>query len=206
MNVEFRGQTPSDVKVTDSAGSDLSIYRSARISYGAEDKPTAERLKEFIDNLLAKGHWVPFEHCVVMYKLKAPIFVFRQLFRYRTASISERSLRYTKAKPEVYIPDELNNDYVWEKGNKYRDAIGLVYDCYCDMCKSGVRKEIARAILPFATFSEAYFTMDLRNLLHLFEQRIDKHAQKETRYIAERMAEEAAKLFPITMECWMEKR
>lgn len=48
MNVEFRGQTPSDVKVTNSAGSDLSIYRTARISYGAEDKPTAERLKEFI--------------------------------------------------------------------------------------------------------------------------------------------------------------
>ena len=202
MNVEFREQMPSDVEVVQSMGSDLMIYRAARISYGADDEPTQERLKEFIGNLLAKGHGVPFEHCSITYRLKAPIFVFRQLFRYRTAAISEKSMRYTEARAEIYMPQHI----AVHCPELYEDYIFNSLKSYMMLMKSGVSKEQARAVLPLATFSEAYFTMNLRNLFHLFDQRCDEHAQAETRFIAERMAEEAAKLFPVAMECWREKR
>ena len=107
------------VRLVDSMGSDLSISRSARVSYDAawragEDKGSDARL---INYLYANGHNTPFESVEVQFEIKAPIFVFRQWHRHRTQSYNEVSARYTELSEEFYVP-ELDQITTQSKDNK----------------------------------------------------------------------------------------
>ena len=195
QKVTFRCQLDSDVSLVQSSGSDRLIFRAARGSFGGGDEePDEERLKEFIGRLLRMKHLVPFEHCSMTFEIQAPIFVFRQLFRYRTASISERSMRYCEALPVFYLPESTaNNVSLYEYG--YNHAWGA----YTRLLKAGETKEKARAVLPTGVFSRCLFTIDLRNFLHICEQRLQKDAQEETSFIVKRMFLLARDVFPVTM-------
>lgn len=181
-----------EVRIIDTFGSDEKISRMARISYGSILPKEGAELKQFILKLLRDGHLVPFEHCAITYYLKVPIYVARQLVRYRTAVISERSLRYSEADSGE---DELNSSSI-------NDACAYSYAVYRNLIKDGVPYEEARAILPLATPTQMYYTMNLRNLMHLFDQRITEHSQKETRKVAERMLMYARGRFPITFTAY----
>lgn len=195
-DIKFRSQSPGDVAVMDHLGSDLRIWQAARASYGADDSPeTTLKHAKFIANLVKNKHWVPFEHCSITYLLHAPIFVFRQLFRYRTASISEKSLRYCEAKPEFYAPEHCAQAYI--------DTLRRSFEYYQKAMERGISKEQARGALPVSIFSSAMFTMNLRNLFHLWDQRIDRHAQAETRFIAEQMLERAKEIFPLAVGAYI---
>jgi len=52
---------------------------------------------------------------------------------------------------------------------------------------AGVAREQARKDLPLSTFTEAYWKIDLHNLLHFLGLRLDSHAQQEIREYAEVM-------------------
>ncbi len=62
-------------------GSDLTVVNSARVSLNKKvDKIKYDDIK--LINYLAKhGHWTPFSHCQVQFRLKMPIFVSRQWFK-----------------------------------------------------------------------------------------------------------------------------
>lgn len=199
--VKFRSYENSDVTMVDIFGDDETPYFAARLSYDKTGElPDIRRLEDFILNLLKKGHLVPFEHCVVTFTLKAPIFVFRQLFRYRTATISEKSMRYTASSDEFFIPNEI---YGEEKlRSNYVDTILRTVDTYHRLIECGIRKEQARMVIPTSIFSHAYFTINLRNLFHLLDQRLDPHAQAEIRFIAKRMFDCAKERFPICVQCY----
>ena len=92
------------LQFVDSMGSDLSIVRSARVSYDGKGKSTDEGL---INYLMKNGHNTPFESCVITFEVKLPIFVTRQWHRHRTQSYNEISARYTELPAEFYVP-ELN--------------------------------------------------------------------------------------------------
>lgn len=198
--VIFRDQRNDDVTVIDVFGTDVKPYAMARASYGHGDE-TAEgdRLKSFLMMLMERGHFGPFEHCAITYKLTAPIFVFRQLFRHRTASISELSLRYSEAPMEFYLHPAIDNSFC----NCIREAVNIYNELtqFCD-----IKKEDARAFLPVSLFSTAYFTMNMRNLFNLWDQRRSRHAQMETRFIAERMLQEARRHFPVIIRCYLDSR
>lgn len=198
--VIFRDQRNDDVTVIDVLGTDMKPYAMARASYGHGDE-TAEgdRLKSFLMMLMERGHFGPFEHCAITYKLTAPIFVFRQLFRHRTASISELSLRYTDAPMEFYLHAAIDNSFC--------DCVREAVDIYNELTKvHDVKKEDARAFLPVSMFSTAYFTMNMRNLFNLWDQRRSIHAQMETRFIAERMLQEARRHFPVIIRSYLDSR
>lgn len=177
-----------EVRVIDTFGSDEKISRMARISYGSLEPKEGAELKQFILKLLRDGHLVPFEHCAITYYLEVPIYVARQLVRYRTAVISERSLRYSEA---ASAEDELTRPII-------NEAYAAAFAQYSNLVKNGVPYEEARSILPLATPTAMYYTMNLRNLMHLFDQRISDHAQRETRQAAERMLMYARGWFPAT--------
>lgn len=195
MSIVLRGLCDDDVQLVQSCGSDLLVFRAARCSYlGEDEEPTDARLKKFIKELLRNKHLVPFEHCVMTFHLCAPIFVFRQLFRYRTTAISEQSMRFCEAVPEFYLPDASDeNSCVFKRG--YNRA----WKDYQTLLAAGEPRERARAVLPVAVFSRCLLTINLRNFLHVCEQRLKKEAQEETRFIVKRMFMLAREVYPVTL-------
>lgn len=176
-----------NVELIETFGSDSKAVDMARISFGSRDPFRAEQY-QFLKRLLRNRHLVPFEHNAITYFIECPIYVARQIQRYRTAIISERSLRYCEPlEEEVKDP---NTEF-------YREA-------YKALIRGGLKKEKARAILPLWTVTQFYFTINLRNLLHLFDQRLDAHAQEETRELAGKMFEIAKKAFPETLYAYQE--
>lgn len=203
------------VEKIDHIGSDHRIVECARVSYGQESKGE-EKDKKLIRYLLAHGHLSPFEHVIVTFRIKAPIFVFRQLFRYRTAKVNEISGRYVEFTDEFYIPAAWR---VQSKTNKqasdgkihnatldflYHSHMDVVFKRYHELIAEGCPKEMARMILPLATYSEAFFTLDLRNLFNLFTQRIHEGSQWETRQYAEAMKTLITPVVPWVMDIWNE--
>ena len=91
------------VTLIDVFGSDERILEAARVSYrkGTKQTSTDEQLLRY---LLRKHHASPFEMCEVIFYLKLPIFVARQLVRHRTASLNEVSGRYSELPNELYLP------------------------------------------------------------------------------------------------------
>ncbi len=216
------------VRLVDCMGNDLSISRSARVSYNAEwrageDKGSDARL---INYLWTNGHTSPFESVNFTFEVKAPIFVLRQWHRHRTWKYNEVSARYTELPEEYYVPDS-NLIGVQSKDNKQmRDIVkyslkqrfknklasGLItgtcwlsYKFYKLLLWLGVPRELARTVLPLATYSHMFATVDLNNLFKFLTLRLHEHAQYEIRVYAEAMLKLIEPIVPCAVAAWRKK-
>lgn len=209
------------VTLIDVFGSDERILEAARVSYrkGTKQTSTDEQLLRY---LLRKHHASPFEMCEVIFYLKLPIFVARQLVRHRTASLNEVSGRYSELPNEMYLPttselgpQSTNNKQgrgevlTTEDGTNAFLAQGDIddtnagaYKAYEKFLKMGISKEISRIVLPVATYTEMYWKMDLRNFMGFLKLRLDPHAQYEIRVFAEAMYELISPHFPMTVRAF----
>lgn len=204
------------IEVIDVLGSDARVVACARISYDHETKGD-EADKKLITYLLKHGHMSPFEQPHVTFRMKAPIFVLRQLMRHRMANWNEVSARYTEVEDDYYVPS------VWRGQSKmnhqgsdgrlgpvselnalmdFNTALEGALQCYENLLEYGVAREQARMVLPVNMYSKVMFTIDLRNLLNLLAQRDHDGAQWETREYAKAMKTLITPLFPWTMEAW----
>ena len=96
-------------------GSDLTVVNAARVSFSKvssydENHDGTWSLKDkdqkLIKYLAEHNHWSPFSHPQVMLRIKAPIFVARQLQKHQVGlSWNEVSRRYVDSEPEFYTPD-----------------------------------------------------------------------------------------------------
>jgi thymidylate synthase (FAD) len=94
------------IRVVDYMGSDASIARAARVSYGRQDADRgAEADGKLIRYLMRHRHTSPFEMARLVLHVRLPIFVARQWMRHRTWSFNEVSARYTTLPDDVYVPD-----------------------------------------------------------------------------------------------------
>lgn len=84
------------------------------------------------------------------------------------------------------------------------DEQRAVYANYETMLEGGVARELARANLPLATYTEMYWQIDLHNLLQFLRLRMDPHAQYEIRVYAEALARCAQAVAPIAYEAFEE--
>lgn len=214
------------VRLADSMGSDLSIVRSARVSYNADwraDIGDAPSDRKLIHYLWKNGHTSPFEAVQFTFEVQAPIFVFRQWHRHRTWSFNEVSARYTEL-PEVFFVPEPGDIGTPSKHNKQvRDIMtvdpdgyvkaseqaGMIqaacevsFEVYRELLASGVPRELARTVLPLGTYSRMFATVDLHNLLRFLNLRIHPHAQAEIRVYAEAIRELIRPVVPIAMDAW----
>jgi len=207
------------VRLVDYMGTDARIVQSARVSYGDGTKSVRQD-KGLINYLLRNEHMSPFEQVVFTFHLKMPIFVARQLVRHRTARLNEISGRYSQMKDEFYLPtpDEVrfqsktnmqggsDEDVPKEMRKKVLETLkscyGTSYDGYNEMIKSDIARELARATLPLSLYTEMYWQIDLRNLLHFIKLRLDGHAQYEIRVYAEAMSEAVKAVTPYTWEAF----
>ncbi|NQW81311.1 MAG: FAD-dependent thymidylate synthase [Polaromonas sp.] len=205
------------VRLVEHMGSDLSIVRSARVSYDAAWRAGEDEGKDakLINYLVKNGHTSPLEAVQFTFDIKAPIFVLRQWHRHRTWSFNEVSARYTALPEEFYIP-EVSQITTQSLSNKqmrtdveHPDAVMLQeqiaghchdsFRLYHAMLERGMPRELARGILPLNTFSHMFATVDLHNLAKFCKLRSHEHAQYEIRVYAQAMLDLIEPLVPVTV-------
>ena len=200
------------VKLINAYGSDAVIVESARQSYKMEDAELTEaKINNMILSMTKNGHTSPFEQCSLTFKIKMPIFVHRQFVRSRTARLNEASMRYTKSNGECWEPDE----HTWEMRNLSKDfdeskedsivnemekSNKASVDVYNTLINEKVVPELARTVLPVASYTEFVWNMDLNNLRKMLALRLDGHAQKEIFQFAVAIYMLSEKVFPVTMK------
>lgn len=64
----------------------LNVVNAARCSYGSKGDSLEERDQKLIYFLLNNGHTSPFRHAFFTFHIKAPLFVFRQWWKYQVGS------------------------------------------------------------------------------------------------------------------------
>ena len=213
------------VRLIDFMGGDLSIARAARVSYDAawragEDTGSDARL---INYLWRNHHTTPFEAVTFTFEVKAPIFVFRQWHRHRTWSFNELSARYRELPEEFYVPDpdkvgiqskdnkqgrELiasANGAQWgaAMGNEIRIACEAAFKAYRFLLADGVPRELARSVLPVATYSHMFATVNLLNLFKFCTLRSDPHAQYEIRVYSDAMLDLIRLIVPVAVGAYV---
>jgi thymidylate synthase (FAD) len=205
------------VRLVEHMGSDLSIIRSARVSYNADWREGGDDSK-LIDYLVKNRHTSPFESVAFTFEVKAPIFVFRQWHRHRTWSFNEISARYSELPEEFYIPEvsqittqsasnkqmrtEVEHPHAAELQDLISHSCQTSFNVYKGLLKSGAPRELARGVLPVNTFSRMFATVDLHNLLHFLKLRLHEHAQYEIRVYAEAMLELITPIVPVAVAAW----
>jgi len=208
------------VRLVDSMGSDAAIVQAARVSYGAGTKSVSDD-RALIRYLMRHKHTTPFEMVEFKFHIRAPIFVARQWLRHRTASVNELSARYSIVPDDYFLPEELRvqstgrgqggeEPYAGSDETslllKQKASCDLAFHTYDELIRKGISRELARTHLPQSTFTEFYWKINLHNLLHFLELRIDDHAQKEIRDLAKQTYELIKPLCPMTCEAFEDFR
>ncbi|MGN6604909.1 MAG: FAD-dependent thymidylate synthase [Ginsengibacter sp.] len=207
------------IRVVDYMGSDESIVQAARVSYGKGTKKLNED-KGLIRYLLRHSHTTPFEMCEIKFHIRVPMDCWRQWIRHRTANVNEYSTRYSiaidssqKTKSNEWRKQSTSNKQ--GSGEFLDESIGVllskkeealhqqIREIYEERLAKNVAREQARKDLPLSTYTEAYWKIDLHNLLHFLALRMDSHAQYEIRSYAEIIGNEiVSKWCPISWEAF----
>jgi thymidylate synthase (FAD) len=223
LGKKFKVLDDGFVRVVDYMGGDESIVQAARVSYGKGTKKVFED-RGLIRYLLRNFHSTPFEMCEIKLHVRVPMDAWRQWIRHRTANINEYSTRYSIAidASQKTDPSEWR---VQAKDNKqgsagfFDNAIGakltereeelqqFTREIYQERLQLGVAREQARKDLPLSTYTEAYWKIDLHNLLNFLALRMDSHAQFEIRSYATVIGNEiVSRWCPISWEAFQEYR
>ena len=210
-------------------GSDATIVRSARVSFGSDEEgeELSDRDKKLIKYLIKHRHTSTLEHCGATFKFVVPLFVRSQHHRHRTWSYNEISRRYTDVNIQFYSPNRFriqhnsnrqasNPDYLIDPtieltNGRYGSttASSAVLDhadtslrLYNSLLDAGVCREQARGVLPQNMYTEYYGTVNLNNLLKFIDLRTHEGAQWEIQKVAEACLEMARVLWPTAINAW----
>jgi len=174
--------------------------------------------------LLKNRHGTPFEQNFFRFRVKAPIFVFREWHRHRIGiSINEWSARYSELKEEFYIP-ELENvrsqtgkpgyytfeaaseeDAKWFVGNLHMQS-HLDFGKYQQAIARNIAKEQARFFLPVNIYSEMYWSCNARSLMNFLSLRNAPKAMWEIRQYAAQLENIFKEIMPITWQYFVENQ
>ena len=212
------------VELIDKMGSDLSVVNAARVSYSKESEwesitpagPTpgvlSDRDEKLIKYLATHNHWSPFAHASLQFRIKAPVFVARQLVKHQVGLVwNEISRRYVDYEPELYEPK------VWRgrPQNSKQGSDGTVsidsneqhrLDMTMQQCKiiykalieKGVAPEQARMVLPQSMMTEWIWSGTLYAFARVCNLRCAEDTQEETRFIADEIHNICNKEFPTS--------
>lgn len=221
-------KTPSTFKVLDKGfveiqkfcAEDLDVVNSARVSFNESSDELSERDKGLIRFLMREHHGTPFEHGFFKFKIKAPLFVFREWHRHRVGhSYNEWSGRYSELKDEFYVPDVFVRQtgkpgaYTFEEIPEYSDGsfqeqlehqYSKMFLTYKSMLDWGIAKQQARIVLPLATYSEMIWSCNPRSLMHFLSLRNSSNAQYEIRCYAEVVEKIFIDCMPITAQAFID--
>jgi thymidylate synthase (FAD) len=223
LGVRFDVLDDGFVRVVDYMGNDGSIVQAARVSYGKGTKRIHQD-RGLIRYLMRHRHTTPFEMCEIKFHVRVPMDCWRQWIRHRTANVNEYSTRYStaidaaqKTSPTEWREQAKSNRQGSgafvdaETGHRLtqREAElqSLALDVYQERIESGIAREQARKDLPLSTYTEAYWKIDLHNLLHFLALRMDSNAQLEIRSYASVIGNEIVRRWcPMAWEAFVDYR
>lgn len=218
---KFRVLNDGFVCLVDWMGSDDAVVQAARVSYGVGTKRVSDD-RTLIRYLLRHQHTTPFEMAEIKLLVRVPMDAWRQWIRHRTASVNEYSTRYSIAIDSTYQTDadgwrlqaqsnrqgsdgvlsSSEGESLSEEERKFHESARVLYQKRIDR---GIAREQARKDLPLSTYTEAYWKIDLHNLLHFLGLRMEPNAQIEINRYATTIAEKIVRpLFPVTYEAFLD--
>lgn len=221
----------SSIEYVDHMGSDLSVVNAARVSFDKQSKwdgnseaSESELIfkvlkdgdKRLIHYLAEHNHWTPFGHASLSIRVKAPIFVARQLVKHQVGLVwNEVSRRYVSDNVQIYTPttvhlapegsikqgssDQTTSE--WESSMK-TNAMAAV-TLYNEMIANGVAPEDARMVLPLSMYTEWVWSGTLAAWARVCKLRCDPHTQSHTRTYGEGIARIARDTFPAAFAALM---
>ena len=222
------------VTLIDHMGSDLSVVNAARVSFDKEskwvyceesdgrDKALSGADKKLISYLAKHNHWTPFGHCFASFRIKAPIFVARQLGKHQVGLVwNEVSRRYVDSEPEFYVPETWRMRAENVKQGSSEDTFEFEDDCfgtetlppeaineealrlYTSMIEMGICPEQARMVLPQSMYTEWVWSGSLAAFARVCKLRLDPHTQYETQLIAAFIDSDLKALYPVSWKALM---
>jgi len=228
-----------NVEYVEHMGSDLTVANAARVSFNKQstwdveshqedidpDTRTVSHLpihtlkkgdKKLIEFLARENHWTPFGHCFLQFRIKAPIFVARQLGKHQVGLVwNEISRRYVDSDPEFYFPEKWRKKNPDKKQGSYEDefveltfaeecqpkaVVNMCRELYHAMVDMQICAEQARMILPQNMYTEWYWSGSLYAFSRICNLRLKKDTQKETREIAQCIYDVMKEHFPVSTE------
>ena len=208
------------VELIDVMGNDLSVVNAARVSYAKVKEEFDKSDEKLIKYLAEHNHWSPFAHTFLSFRIEAPIFVARQLVKHQIGLVwNEESIRYIDATPKLHkikqwrekpknskqgsgdqiiIDNELFNQIQMHNQNAL-----LLYD---KLIQANIAPEQARAVLPLNTYTNWIWSGTLYAFARVCKLRLDDHAQKETRDIAQAINVCCLDSFPISWKYLNEEK
>jgi thymidylate synthase (FAD) len=211
-----------EVALVDTMGSDLSVVNAARVSFDKssdwnywrdEDGSVRTYMKDADKKLIAylakHNHWSPFAHAFLSFRIKAPIFVARQLVKHQVGlAWNEVSRRYVDSPPEFYMPDgwrkradnvkQGSSDETIEPPLDTDDVLRSCLSLYQEMIEDGICPEQARMVLPQSMMTEWIWSGSLYAFSRVCKLRLDAHSQQETQVVAKLIAEDCEYHFPVS--------
>jgi len=187
------------VELIDKMGTDLSVVNAARVSY-SKTKEAFDVVKDekLIKYLAEHEHWSPFAHASLQFRIKAPVFVARQLVKHQVGLVwNEVSRRYVDHAPELYKPDswrgrpqnskqgsdgevELDQTINYNMETTMQNCLVL----YKSLLQKGVAPEQARMVLPQSMMTEWYWSGTLYAFARVCNLRCKPDTQRETQEVA----------------------
>lgn len=238
----------ADIKVEyiNHCGDDLSVVNAARVSFDKESKWEEEWYRDDPDddglvkrrflsqqdtkliNYLAKHkHKSPFNHAFISLRVKAPVFVARQLVKHKFLPWNEVSRRYVDSEPEFYVPENwrikaenvkqgssdevadkqwlFQGDYTDnEEAYSTDDFTQLPLNLYNWLLMNKVCAEQARIVLPQNTMTEWIWSGTLGAFADMLILRLDSHTQAESRIVAQQAKNVIEPLFPVSLKALLD--
>lgn len=218
------------VEYLDHMGSDLDVVNAARVSFnkesdwdqtttiymdGSSPKNLSSKDRKLIHYLATHKHKSPFNHAFAKFRVKAPIFVARQLVKHEYLVWNEVSRRYVDDDIEVYTPEVWRSKAEDKKQGsgdpfeaekqkviayEYYNAMCAAVDYYTFLVQEGVAPEQARIVLPQSLMTEWIWSGSLYAFAKMVALRTTPDAQYESRLVAEQISTTMNELFPISWD------
>jgi thymidylate synthase (FAD) len=192
-------------------GTDLATVNSARVSFNKRSDELSKKDAKLVSYLSEHKHTSPFNHAYATFRVKAPIFVARQLVKHEYLPWNEVSRRYVDDEPEFYVPD------VWRgrSADKKQGSEGIVklegvdeqivddytaeaLTAYQVLLEAGVCPEQARMVLPQSTMTEWWWSGTVGAWAKMCSLRCKSDTQLETRIVADKISDKMGELFPVS--------
>jgi len=201
------------VQLIDTMGNDLTVVNAARVSFDKHHKEFTRGDEKLIAYLARHGHWTPFGHPQLQFRISAPIFVARQLVKHQVGLVwNEVSRRYVDTIPLFYIPSQWRSRAEDKKQGSSTEFIDLndklidkiidlhtnALDLYRELLRVKVAPEQARMILPQSMYTEWYWTGSLYAFSRVCNLRLSDDAQEETREVVQEISAWMESQFPIS--------
>ena len=211
-----------EVEYINSFGDDLSVVNAARVSFAKQSDwagwfELGQGDAKLVDYLAKHNHKSPFNHQFFSFRVKAPIFVARQLVKSEYLPWNEVSRRYVEDNLEFYIPSDddwrsqpeavkqgsgepLDQEIVEILKVRYKHLIEDSQTLYRFAIENGLSREQARMVLPQSLMTEWIWSGSFYAFIKMCHLRLDPHAQKESRVVAEQVKGYLEQFMPVSTQ------